>query len=72
MVTTVITATIASASATAVAVVGLIILLVTRELADASERPILRLFSRHIAVYVPSLLIAFAFIVVMRVLQVIG
>jgi hypothetical protein len=49
--------TIASASATAAAVVGLIIMLVARELLDASERPYLKLVARRLAVVAAPLLV---------------
>ena len=70
MVTTVFTTTLA-ASISAVTVVGLIVFLIARELADASERPVVRLFCERIAVFLPPLLVAFAFIVIMKVLEVI-
>ena len=68
MVSTVITTAI-TASAGGIAVIGLIVLLVTRELADASEQPAIQLFSRHLAVFAMPLLVAFAFIVIMEVLR---
>ncbi len=49
--------TIASASATATAVVGLIIMLVARELLDASERPYLKLVASRLAVFAAPLLV---------------
>ena len=74
MVSTVITTTVAAASAGAAAVVGLIILLVARELADASESSDTRLglLSRHLVAFAAPLLIVFAFIVVMKVLEVVA
>ncbi|HXZ95404.1 MAG TPA: hypothetical protein VEG28_05820 [Dehalococcoidia bacterium] len=49
--------TIASTSATAAAVVGLIIMLVARELLDASERPHLKLIASRLAVFAAPLLV---------------
>ncbi|MEE8471241.1 MAG: hypothetical protein V3S51_07925 [Dehalococcoidia bacterium] len=72
MVSTVVTLTTAAASVTAAAVVGLIIFLVVRELADASERRPLQLLSRYLGIYATPLLIAFAFIAIMEVVEVIG
>lgn len=71
MVSTVITTTIAAASVAVAAVVGLVLLLVARELADAGESPDTRpgLLSRHLAAFAAPLLIVFAFIVVMKVLE---
>jgi uncharacterized membrane protein len=61
---------IGSFSAAVVTVVGLIILLVTKELADASERPALSILGRHIAVLATPLLIVFAFIVITVALRI--
>ena len=74
MVSTVMSTTIAWASTGAVAVVGLIVFLVARELADASESPDIRLglLRRHLVAFAVPLLIVFAFIVVMEVLEVIA
>ncbi len=68
MISTVVTMTLASSLAV-VLVVGLIIFLAARELADASDMPSLKLFSRYLSVYAAPLLVAFAFIVVMEVLR---
>ena len=74
MVSSIISTTIAWASTGAVAVVGLIIFLVARELADAGKESDMRLglISRHLAAFAVPLLIVFAFIVVMEVLEVIA
>lgn len=72
MVSTVITTTIAAAYIGAVAVVGLIALSITGELAAPSERSTLRLLHRYLSVAVLPLLIVFAFIVIMEVLKVIS
>ena len=72
MVCTVVTTTIATASISAIAVIGLIILLVARELADTSESPTLRLFNRHLIVAMIPLFLVFIFIVAVEVMQVIS
>ena len=72
MVCTVITATTGPALFGVVAVIAMIILLVTADLADASEGSALRLFSRHLTVAVIPLLIVSTFIVIMEVLAVIS
>jgi len=71
MVSTVITTTVVAASVAVVAVVGLVLLLVAGELAGAGESPDTRpgLLSRHFVAFAAPLLIVFAFIVVMKVLQ---
>jgi hypothetical protein len=69
MVSSIVSMTIVTASMTATAVIGLVILLVTRELADASESPLLRLLSRHTALFSMPLLIVFVFIAIMKTLQ---
>ena len=68
MVSTALT-TVLAASGGVVVAVGLIIFLATRELVDASERPGLKLLGRDLSVYAVPLLVAFAFIVIMEVLQ---
>ncbi len=70
MVCTVVTTAIA-ASITVAAVVGLITLLVVREVADASKRPSFRLFGRHLAAFSIPLLVVLVFIVVIQMLEII-
>lgn len=72
MVSTVTTTTIAEASIGAAAVIGLITLLVIRELAAATAGSTLKLFTRHLTVAVIPLLIVFAFIVIIEVLELIS
>lgn len=71
MVCTVVTTAIA-ASVGLVAVIGVIALLVVREVADASKRPALKLFGRHLAVFAIPLLVVVVFIVSMDVLKTIS
>ena len=71
MVCTIFTTAIA-ASFTVAAVVGLITLLVVREVTDASKRPSLRLFGRHLAAFAIPLLIVVVFIVAVDVLKTIS
>ena len=73
MTSIVISTTIAWTSTAAVAMVGLIIFLIARELADARKESNTRmgLLSRHLAAFAVPLLIVFAFIVIMAVLEVI-
>ncbi len=70
MVCTMITTTITAAAIGAVAVIGLITLSITEELASASQSSTLRLFSRNLTVAVIPLLIVFASILIMEVLKV--
>jgi uncharacterized membrane protein len=74
MVSTVITTTVVAASVAVAAVVGLVLLLVARELIGTSESPDTRLglLSRHLVAFAAPLLIVFAFIVVMAVLEVVA
>ena len=71
VVCTVVTTAIA-ASIGLVAVVGLIALLVVREVADASKRPDLRLFGHHLAVFSIPLLVVLVFIVAIDVMKTIS
>ena len=71
MVCTVVTTAIA-ASITVAAVVGLITLLVVKEVADASKRPSLRLLGRHLAAFSIPLLVVLVFIVVIQMLEIIA
>ncbi|MDD5093320.1 MAG: hypothetical protein PHV74_02935 [Dehalococcoidia bacterium] len=50
-----------------IAVIGLIVFLITKELADASDSPFLRRLGRTLNVSITPLAIVFAIIVVMRV-----
>ena len=70
MTTTLISTTIA-ASATIAAVVGLIIFLTIREIADAGETAVPRLLSAHLLTYSVPLLVAFAIIVIVEFLHII-
>jgi len=70
MVCTVITAATGSALFGAVALIAMIILLVTADLADASGGSTLGLFSRHLTVAVIPLLVVSAFTLIMKVLPV--
>jgi len=71
MVCTVVTTAIA-ASITVAAVVGLITLLVVKEVADASKRPSSRLLGRHLAAFSIPLLVVLVFIVVTQMLEIIA
>ncbi|GAG31088.1 unnamed protein product [marine sediment metagenome] len=71
MVCTVVTTAIA-ASITVAAVVGLITLLVVREVADASKRPVLKLLGRHLAAFSIPLLVVLVFVVIMHMLEIIA
>ena len=68
MVCTVVTTAIA-ASIGLVAVIGVIALLVVREVADASKRPALKLLGRHLVIFSIPLLVVVVFIVSMDVLK---
>jgi len=69
MVSSIVSTTIVTASMTATAVIGLIILLVARELADSSESPLFRLLSRHTAILSIPLLIVFVFIAIVETIK---
>ena len=71
MVCTIVTTAIA-ASITVAAVVGLITLLIVREVADASKRPSLRLLGRHLAAFSIPLLVVLVFTVVIQMLEIIA
>lgn len=52
--------------------VGLIILLITEELADASERPSLRLFSSYLRAFSIPFSLVFAGIAIVQVLKIVS
>ena len=62
--------TIASASATAATVVGLIIILLAWHLLDVSERPYLKLVARRLSVFATPLLIVFVVTVIVKTLNI--
>lgn len=64
--------TTTATSVTIAAVVGLILFLVVRELADASEKPSLQLLSRYLTLYAVPLLVSFVFIVIIEIVRVIA
>jgi hypothetical protein len=72
MVCTVITATAGTALFGAVAVIGMIILLIAGDLTEASEGFDLKPFSRHLSFAVIPLLLVSTFIVIMKLLAVIS
>jgi len=69
MLSTLVLNTTASASLAIVTVIGLILLLVARELTYTSEKPPLKLFSSNITIFAIPLLIVFAFIAIIDVLK---
>ena len=71
MVCTIVTTAIA-ASITVAAVVGLITLLIVREVADSSKRPSLILLGRHLAAFSIPLLVVLVFTVVIQMLEIIA
>ena len=72
MVCTVITATVGTALFGAVAVIGMLILLIAGDLTETGEGFDLKLFSSHLNVAVIPLLIVSIFIVIMELLAVIS
>lgn len=72
MVCTIITTTAGAVLFGAVAVIGMILLLIAGDLTDTSGGLDLKLFSRHLTVAVIPLLIVSTFIVIMEVLAVIS
>ena len=72
MVSTVIYDTLASEIIIPIAVVGLIILLVARELATASESPTAQRLGQFIGVFTVPLLLVFAFVVIQTVIDVVS
>jgi hypothetical protein len=72
MTSIVVSVTTAATSVTIAAVIGLIVFLVVRELADASGKPSLQLLSRYLTLYAVPLLVSFAFIVIIEIVRVIA
>ena len=70
MVSTVIATIATSTAMSGVAVVGLIVILVARELVDTSKIPALQLLNRHLLVFAAPLLVAFPIIVIMTLVGV--
>ena len=67
----VITTIAASTAMAGVAVAGLIILLVARELVDTSDKPTFQLLNRNLLVFATPLLVAFTIIVIMTLAKII-
>ena len=61
-----------TASLTGAATVGLVVLLVARELADTGETEFLKVFRRNLMVFAMPLLVVFASIVVVACLRIIS
>ena len=72
MISTAVLKTIAPASAGVAICVGLIIFLVTQELAGASERLSLRLLSSYLGAFSIPLFIVFTFIATMELLEIVS
>ncbi len=71
MISSIISPAIATGSVNAAAVVGLIIFMVTRELAESSEKALALSLGRNLTIFTTSLLLLFLFIVVIESVRVI-
>ncbi len=71
MISSIISPALATGSVTAAAVVGLIIFMVTRELAESSEKTLAISLGRNLTVFTTSLLLLFLFIVVIESVRVV-
>lgn len=72
MISTVVSVHAGTASLTGAATVGLVVLLVARELAASGETDFLKVFCRNLMVFAAPLLVVFASIVVVACLRIIS